>query len=119
MRQDSPYSVDARTSPNSAQIVQVETLGRLGLVVMLAMFVVIVALAFYTGRTDGLGEARAENTAAQIQIMQDNITAQIQSRAEGLAVQMRTLNARVEVIQWEFDKASAQLIEKGLITPPE
>jgi outer membrane murein-binding lipoprotein Lpp len=92
MRQDSPVN-----QPFGAQIIQVETLGRMGMIVMLVMFVVIVIVGILAGYSLGVGEARAENTATQV----------------------RQLNARVEVIQWEFDKASAQLIEKGLIRPPE
>lgn len=69
----------------------------MGLLVILALFVVIVALAFYTGRTDGLGEARAESVSQDV----------------------RRLNAKVEVLQWEFDKAQAQLLDKGLIDKPE
>lgn len=97
MRLHSPGGVDAATAPNSAQIVQVETLGRTGLIVMLVMFVVIAAIGIIAGYALGVGEARAENTATQV----------------------RQLNARVEVLQWELDKASAQLINKGLITAPE
>lgn len=95
MRQDSPHSIDARAG--GASVVQVETLGRMGMFVMLFMFVVIVAIGIIAGYALGVGEARAENTATQV----------------------RQLNARVEVLQWELDKASAQLIEKGLITKPE
>lgn len=92
MNQDSPSN-----QPFGAQIVQVETLGRMGIVVMLVMFIVIVVIGLVAGYALGVGEARAENTATQV----------------------RQLNARVEVLQWELDKASAQLIEKGLITKPE
>ena len=75
----------------------IETLGRLGMFAVLFMFVVIVIIGIIAGYALGVGEARAENTATQV----------------------RQLNARVEVLQWELDKASAQLIEKGLITKPE
>ena len=92
MQQDSPSN-----QPFGAQIVQVETLGRLGLFVILFMFIALVGLGIIAGYSLGVGEARGEN----------------------LATQMRQLNARVEVLQWELDKASAQLIEKGLITKPE
>lgn len=78
-------------------VYQYETLGKAGLIVFLVMFVVIAGLAVLAGYSLGVGEARAENTATEV----------------------RRLNAKVEVLQWEFDKASAQLIEKGLITPPE
>jgi outer membrane murein-binding lipoprotein Lpp len=92
---NSPVTATAHGS--GAQIVQVETLGRQGMTVMLVMFVIIVAIGIIAGYALGVGEARAENTATQV----------------------RQLNARVEVLQWELDKASAQLIEKGLITAPE
>jgi outer membrane murein-binding lipoprotein Lpp len=97
VRQSSPGGVDASTAPNSAQIVQVETLGRLGLLMILVMFVALVGLGVVAGYSLGVGEARAESIATQV----------------------RQLNARVEVIQWEFDKASAQLLDKGLITAAE
>lgn len=84
-------------APHGQQLVLVDTIGRMGLIVLLFVAIVLIGFAFLVGRWDGIGEARAEN----------------------LSTQIRTLNARVEVIQWEFDKASAQLIEKGLITPPE
>lgn len=42
-----------------------------------------------------------------------------QARAETMQAEVRRLNAKVEVLQWEFDKASAQLIQQGLITKPE
>ena len=83
--------------PLNQQMVLVDTVGRMGLIVLLVVALVLIGFAFLVGRWDGIGEARAEN----------------------LSTQMRQLNARVEVLQWELDKASAQLIEKGLITPPE
>jgi len=60
---------------------------------MLFLVFVIVGLAFFVGRIDGLGEARAESIERQI----------------------NTLNARVEVFQWEWDKVRPQLIEKGIV----
>ena len=97
MRQDESDDRSIRNAPHGQQLVLVDTIGRMGLIVLLFVAVVLIGFAFLVGRWDGIGEARAEN----------------------LSTQMRQLNARVEVLQWEFDKASAQLIEKGLITPPE
>lgn len=97
MRQDETQDRSIRNAAGGQQMVLVDTIGRMGLIVLLCVAIVLIAFAFLVGRWDGIGEARAEN----------------------LATQMRQLNARVEVLQWEFDKASAQLIEKGLITPPE
>jgi outer membrane murein-binding lipoprotein Lpp len=82
-----------RADRGSSQVVQVETMGKAGLVIFLVMFVVIAALAVIAGYALGVGEARAENLSAQV----------------------RTLSARVEVIQWEFDKARGELVAKGLI----
>ena len=96
MRQDESDDRSIRNG-NGQQMVLVDTVGRMGLIVLLVVALVLIGFAFLVGRWDGIGEARAEN----------------------LSTQMRQLNARVEVLQWELDKASAQLIEKGLITPPE
>lgn len=86
-----------RNAAHGQQVVLVDTIGRMGMIVLLFVAVVLIGFSFLIGRWDGIGEARAESVATDI----------------------RRLNAKVEVIQWEFDKASAQLIEKGLITPPE
>ena len=96
MRQDESDDRSIRNG-NGQQMVLVDTVGRMGLIVLLVVALVLIGFAFLVGRWDGIGEARAEN----------------------LSTQRRQLNARVEVLQWELDKASAQLIEKGLITPPE
>lgn len=93
MRQDSPEN---NNQPFGAQIVQVETLGKMGLVLFAVLTIAIVGLAFYTGRTDGIGEARAEN----------------------LATQVRLLNAEVQILKSEFNKTQAQLLTQGVIKNP-
>lgn len=87
------HDSSVNATANAPQIVQIESLGKMGLMVILVMFLTIVALAFFTGRTDGLGEARAEE----------------------LSRQFRLLNTRVEVVQHEFNKVQAALIAKGII----
>lgn len=93
MAEGNGYDRYPHLSGVSGSVVQVETLGRAGMVVMLVMFVVIVSIAGVAGYALGVGEARAENLIAQV----------------------RTLSARVEVIQWEFDKARGELVAKGII----
>jgi outer membrane murein-binding lipoprotein Lpp len=94
---NSPGSMQADSGGGPQQIVHlVETVGKLGMFVILAMFLVIVALAFFTGRIDGLGEARAES----------------------LSTQVRQLNAEVQILKSEFNKTQAQLLVQDIIENP-
>lgn len=78
---------------NAPQIVQIESLGKLGLMVILVMFLTIVALAFFTGRTDGLGEARAED----------------------MDVRLRRMDSRVSVIEYDSKGLCGQLLAKNIV----
>jgi len=80
-----------------ASIVQVETLGRGGMVVMLVMFIVIVVVGIIAGYSLGVGEARSETLAAQL----------------------RTMGARVSVLEYDAARVQAQLTERGLISAPQ
>ena len=72
MRQDESDDRSIRNG-NGQQMVLVDTVGRMGLIVLLVVALVLIGFAFLVGRWDGIGEARAEN----------------------LSTQMRQLNARV------------------------
>lgn len=83
-QQHSPGSIQSHAE--GASVIQVETLGRLGMFVILGMFVVISGVAVVAGYSLGVGEARAEN----------------------MNTQMRTLNARVEVLQYDLQDLRAK-----------
>lgn len=83
-------------APHGQQMVLLDTIGRMGMLVLLFVGVILVAFAFLVGRWDGIGEARAEE----------------------LSRQFRLLNTRVEVVQHEFNKVQARLIDKGIIDEP-
>lgn len=93
LRFDSPNSVDARTASNSSQIVQVETLGRTGLLVMLVMFVVIVGLAILAGFALGAGEERDESVDDRL----------------------RQMNSRVSVVEYDLSKICGALLAKEVV----
>lgn len=63
------------------------------MIVVLVMFIVIAAIGVIAGYSLGAGEARAENLAAQL----------------------RTMGARVSVLEYDAARVQAQLVEKGLI----
>lgn len=63
------------------------------MIVVLVMFIVIAAIGVIAGYSLGVGEARAENLAAQL----------------------RTMGARVSVLEYDAARVQAQLVEKGLI----
>jgi hypothetical protein len=93
VRQRSPGGVDSSTAPNSAQIVQVETLGRTGLVVMLVMFGVIVAVGILAGYALGAGEERDESVDTRLQQM----------------------NSRVSVVEYDLSKICGALLAKEVV----
>jgi outer membrane murein-binding lipoprotein Lpp len=70
----------------SSQVVQIETLGRTGLIVVLVMFVVISVIGMVAGYALGVGEARAESATAEV----------------------RRLNAKVEVLQYDLQDLRAK-----------
>lgn len=83
-------------APHGQQTILLDTIGRLGMMILLFVGVVLISFAFLVGRWDGIGEARAEE----------------------LSRQFRLLNTRVEVVQHEFNKVQARLIDKGIIEEP-
>jgi hypothetical protein len=93
VRQRSPGGVDATTAPNSAQIVQVETLGRQGMIVMLVMFVVIAGLAVLAGFALGSGEERDESVDTRLGQM----------------------NSRVSVVEYDLSKICGALLAKDVV----
>jgi outer membrane murein-binding lipoprotein Lpp len=94
---NSPNSVQADSGGGPQQIVHfVETVGKLGMFVILAMFLVLVVLGGVTGYSLGVGDARAE----------------------ALSTQMRQLNAEVQILKSEFNKTQAQLLVQDIIKNP-
>lgn len=81
-----PNVPHVRQGSGNSSVVQVETLGRLGLVIILVMFVVISAVAIIAGYALGVGEARAESASAEV----------------------RRLNAKVEVLQYDLQDLRAK-----------
>lgn len=86
-------SMHAQTAPNSSQVIQVETLGRTGLIVMLVMFVVIVGLAVLAGFALGAGEERDETVDDKL----------------------RQMNSRVSVVEYDLSKICGALLAKDVV----
>jgi outer membrane murein-binding lipoprotein Lpp len=82
-----------RADRGSSQVVQVETMGKAGLVIFLVMFVVIAALAVIAGYALGVGEARAED----------------------IDTRLRQMNARVSVLEYDSSQVYGELRARGLI----
>lgn len=82
-----------RATANAPQLIQVETLGKTGLTVMLFMFAAVLIVGMMSAYSLGVGQARAEGTDARV----------------------RTLVGKVEVAQYDIDQVRAQLIAKGVI----
>lgn len=82
-----------RATANAPQLIQVETLGKTGLTVMLFMFAAVLIVGMVSAYALGVGQARSESTDARV----------------------RTLVGKVEVAQYDIDQVRAQLIAKGVI----
>lgn len=82
-------------APRGAQIVQTETLGKQGMIVMLVMFVVIVGLAVLSGYALGAGEERDETVDQKLSRM-DNRVYVLEYDNKGLCAQLLA-NKVVEV----------------------
>lgn len=82
-----------RATANAPQLIQVETLGKVGLMVLLGMTVIVVAVAAVVGYSVGVGQARYED----------------------LTIYLRTVNGKAEVAQYDVNTLRSQLIAKGLI----
>ena len=90
---DHSVAVTSSGPSPSAQVVQVETLGKTGLTVMLVMFGIIVLVGILSGYAVGVGQARHEDLEAR----------------------MRIYVGKTEVVQYDVDQIRAQLIAKGII----
>lgn len=86
-------SVNARAAPSSAQIVQVETLGRTGMIVMLVMFIAIVGLAVLSGYALGNGSAREQ----------------------AIDQRLSQMNSRVSVVEYDLSKICGALLAKDVV----
>lgn len=74
-RADDSHDTDSHieNAPRGAQIVQVETLGRQGMLVMLVMFIIIVGLAVLAGYALGAGVERDKSVDQKLGRMDNRI----------------------------------------------
>lgn len=87
------HNISVETKGTGGSVIQVETLGKVGLLVLLGMFCVMIIIALVVGYSMGVGQARYED----------------------LTVYMRTVNGKAEVAQYDVNTLRSQLIAKGLI----
>ena len=103
MRQDSPYSVDARSAPGSAQVIQYGFSDRWLIIVLIVVTVLALIFAVFA-------LVRSSDAVAT----QANLTGQIAKTEADHAAQVRTLAARIEVLQYDHQALKGQLVAKGI-----
>jgi cytochrome oxidase assembly protein ShyY1 len=112
MRQDSPYSVDARTSPYSAQVIQYGFSEKW----LIVLCIIIAALGLIFGVSLGTWAlVRSSDAVSQAQALQGEIRAY----TAAMDAQAQTTRAKLEIVQYDHNALKAQLVAKGIYEATE
>jgi hypothetical protein len=112
MRQDSPNTVDARTAPGSAQIIQYGFSERWLIIVC----IVLGALGLIFGVSIGTWAlVRSADAVGATQALEGELRAY----TEAMNAQQQTVRAKLEVVQYDHNALKAQLVAKGVYQSTE